>query len=399
MQTMIQPNRPWKTALLTGLLTALLAAPAFAQQMNYQGRLTDASGNAVPDAQYSITFDIYDAATGGAKLWGPQVIPADTVQGRFNVILGPTDTASRNIINAFDGGTTRYLQITLGNNPPILPRQQILAAPVAFRAMISDTVTNGAIGTAQIADGSITAEKINGGTGVWVGNGQNIYRLNGNVGIGTANPAFLLHVQDPGTNTTGRIHVGSRSAGGTPKLISFGDGNFVTLGENGQDDTLELKGSRIYMIGNVGLGITNPTVKLDVQGSIQATGDIQATGNIVSGGKSVVASDETNLRILRGRGTANVTVTGNQLPPLSGVGSGFTYKKLSPGVVDVTFTTPFGGAPCVTANAITAGSTFCGLEGLGGGGNPSINGFRIIMYDTGANGRDWPFNFIAIGPR
>ena len=34
-------------------------------------------------------------ATGGTKKWGPQVIPADVVQGRFNVILGPTDTASR----------------------------------------------------------------------------------------------------------------------------------------------------------------------------------------------------------------------------------------------------------------------------------------------------------------
>ena len=35
---------------------------------------------------------------------------------------------------------TRFLQITFSGNP-ILPRQQILAAPVALRALISDTVT------------------------------------------------------------------------------------------------------------------------------------------------------------------------------------------------------------------------------------------------------------------
>lgn len=89
---------------------------------------------------------------------------------------------------------TRFLQITFSGNP-ILPRQQILAAPVALRAQISDTVTNGAIGTAQIADGSITAAKISGGTGSWVGSGQDIYHLNGNVGIGTTGPSSKLVVQ------------------------------------------------------------------------------------------------------------------------------------------------------------------------------------------------------------
>src|SRR5262252_4500398 len=132
--------RHLKSSWLTSLFLLISTGISLTQQMNYQGRLTDSSGNAVADAQYSITFDIYDAATGGNDVWGPQIIPADTVQGRFNVILGPTDATARNIINAFDGGTTRYLQITFQGNA-ILPRQQILAAPVAFRALVSDTVT------------------------------------------------------------------------------------------------------------------------------------------------------------------------------------------------------------------------------------------------------------------
>lgn len=66
----MKTNHHSKTSVLTGLFILLVAASTLAQQMNYQGRLTDASGNAVGDAQYSITFDIYDAATSGTKTWG-----------------------------------------------------------------------------------------------------------------------------------------------------------------------------------------------------------------------------------------------------------------------------------------------------------------------------------------
>ena len=133
-----------------------------------------------------------------------------------------------------------------------------------------------------------------------------------------------------------------------------------------------------------------------------ATGNADIAGNTSIGGtatvkgKSVVVGEESNLRIVKGAATANTTV-GTTNPPIWG--AGFTYKKISQGVVDVTFDTPFSGRPVVTANPISAGAIFIGLEGLGGGGNPGSNGFRAVMYDTGNNGRDWPFNFIAIGTR
>jgi hypothetical protein len=293
-------NRSWKTSLLTGLFALLTVSATLAQQMNYQGRLTDSSGNAVADAQYSITFDIYDAATGGTQLWGSQVIPADTVQGRFNVVIGPTDPGSRNIINAFNGGVPRYLQISYAGNP-ILPRQQILASPVAFRAMIADTVTNGAIGTAQIADGSITALKINGGTGVWVGSGSDIYHLNGNVGIGNTAPGAkldvtgTLQVKDLGANS-GSIHVGAYATGGDPKLIYFGDGNYVSIGENNHDDRMELTaGTFVFQNGNVGMGTTTPAAKLDVAGDVNVSGGIStgSGGSAMPGHTPIIIEEKT----------------------------------------------------------------------------------------------------------
>lgn len=161
MQTSTQTNRRWKTTLLAGLLTLLAAGASIAQQMNYQGRLTDSAGNAVADAQYFIVFDIFDAATGGTKKWGPQTNPVDVVQGRFNTILGPTDAVSRNIVSAFDGGN-KYLQITFQGSA-ILPRQQILSSPTAFYAQQAG----------QLAS---------------------VFVLNGNVGVGTTNPAARLDV-------------------------------------------------------------------------------------------------------------------------------------------------------------------------------------------------------------
>ena len=180
---------PSLSRLLLGLLSLLPLAVA-AQQMNYQGRLTDPSGDPLTDGQYEITFNIYDAATAGTVVWGPfrfdgvsgdgHAALADLVNGRFNVILGPLDTATRPLTAAFAGsaGAPRYLGITVAGASEILPRQQILAAPQALHADIADTVIDGGIGTAQIADGSVTPAKLAVGSAVWLSDGATVYNTN-----------------------------------------------------------------------------------------------------------------------------------------------------------------------------------------------------------------------------
>src|SRR5436190_3301636 len=167
---------------LTSLLSALLIAatlPAMAQQMNYQGRLTDASGNPLADGQYIIEFTLWDVATGGTvaanQIWGPFIMDGSTgnvrapridlVNGRFNSVLGPVDTANRPLTDSFNT-TPRYLQIKIGTNTPITPRQSILDAPTAMRA------ANAAL-----------AQRI-----------PNVWPSGANVGIGTATPKQALHV-------------------------------------------------------------------------------------------------------------------------------------------------------------------------------------------------------------
>ena len=136
------------TVVASILVAASLLPAAFAQQMNYQGRLTDSSGNILQDGQYTLTFELFDDPTAGASVWGPFLsddgsgnghgTKADLVNGRFNVILGPNDTAGRALAASFGG--PRYLQITVGTQP-LLPRQQILSAPESLHAINADHAT------------------------------------------------------------------------------------------------------------------------------------------------------------------------------------------------------------------------------------------------------------------
>jgi hypothetical protein len=101
--------------------------------VNYQGTLSDSDDNPL-SGNKKMEFAIYDAPTGGNLIWGPQVFNAvPLIDGKFNVILGTTDTSGRSISEAFRQ-KDRYLGITVENQSEISPRQQILSAPFAVQA-------------------------------------------------------------------------------------------------------------------------------------------------------------------------------------------------------------------------------------------------------------------------
>lgn len=105
------------------------------QLINYQGYLTSAQGDPLETAEYDLSFSIYDQQSDGTEVWGPQVMSkVPVVKGHFNVILGPTDSAStpRDISSAFTE-SVRFLEIKVAGTP-IAPRQQILSAPYAMHS-------------------------------------------------------------------------------------------------------------------------------------------------------------------------------------------------------------------------------------------------------------------------
>lgn len=242
---------------------------AVPQLINYQGQILLDDGLPVETADYVLTFRIYETAEGGdAPVWGPQIFDGASgpghgarvpvVKGYFNVMIGPHDTASppRSLGSAF-GADMRYMEIQVGTNLPIRPRQQILSAPFAFRANSAEfAATAGAVRSAAL---TTTAD--------------------GAVGIGTARPLGRLDVvaEAGGPPDFERGSTGVLRVGGTgPQHIEFGfEGNRTWIQSFGAVPLHINEGGNDIILnsgpGSVGIGVTTPRAKLEVGGTVLAT--------------------------------------------------------------------------------------------------------------------------------
>ena len=152
--------------LPTVALTVIHAAvPSTATQnvpgkMNYQGYLRDPStGDAYVDGIYTLDCRIYSNDMGGTPLWGGRY-SAYVKDGYFNIMLGDenatqnlddmsgiTYTGAANLWKALWGANStdckRFLGVTplqdanhavISSPTEIMPRQELLTAPFAFRA-------------------------------------------------------------------------------------------------------------------------------------------------------------------------------------------------------------------------------------------------------------------------
>ncbi|MDH3892483.1 MAG: hypothetical protein OEV49_15560 [candidate division Zixibacteria bacterium] len=98
--------------------------------VNYQGRLTEASGDPVADDAYLVKFIIYDDPIAGAEIWNSNFQTINTSNGLFTYLLGSNETLPVGIFS----DTNRYLALTLGTNPESTPRSQFNTVSYAFEA-------------------------------------------------------------------------------------------------------------------------------------------------------------------------------------------------------------------------------------------------------------------------
>lgn len=113
-------------------------------KINYQGYLTDSSGNPINDPVL-VTFRIYTAPEGGTPLWEEEhyVTPEN---GVYSVVLGT------GILLDLDYSQSEfYLGIEVGTDGEMIPRQELTsvgASHTAFRAL--NLVCSGCISNAEV---------------------------------------------------------------------------------------------------------------------------------------------------------------------------------------------------------------------------------------------------------
>jgi hypothetical protein len=121
--------------------------------LNYQGRLTTPSGAAISDESYDAEFRIYSSATGGSLLWS-EAQQVATKAGVYSTALGKT--------TPFPSGPFAqplWLETEIDGRT-LSPRQELGAVAFAMTAQSALTVPAGSINSTNIANASVTHEKL-----------------------------------------------------------------------------------------------------------------------------------------------------------------------------------------------------------------------------------------------
>ncbi len=128
--------------LLVCLVVVATALSVFAdvpRLIEYQGRLTDASGVPVADGDYLIRFSIYDGPGAGAnQLWTSSFQQLTAQNGFISYMLGSNEALPTTV---FDD-SVRYLGIKIGTEPEMTERLRMVAVPYAYKARSADTVSS-----------------------------------------------------------------------------------------------------------------------------------------------------------------------------------------------------------------------------------------------------------------
>ena len=318
--------------LILGILTATRSSHAQGTAFTYNGRLND--NGAAANGNYDMTFNLYDAETGGNLVAGAvSLTPVPVVNGLFAVKIDFGAAAFT--------GADRWLEVSVRRTgtpafTTLVPRQGLTSSPYAIYASTAANVIANSIGAAAIQNGSISAAKIapgqvvtslnvnglslsdavtlqaganvfltpsghtltlsasSGAAGLWGQNGANAFYTAGNVGIGTTTPAENLSIAGVPSYNNGLKLTGG-SAGGTGlalentstgghkySLFSAGSGDSVGAGGFGiYDDTTASYSLAISAGGKVGIGTPTPTSPLTVKtGSLSHYGFEHTDGNV-----------------------------------------------------------------------------------------------------------------------
>jgi hypothetical protein len=223
----------------------------------------------------------------------------------------------------------------------------------------------------------------------------------GDVGIGTTAPASRLHAAgitrvSDATNSTAVAIDASTAAGLTSIIAQFG-GSQLALGAAATEYV------RINASGNVGIGTTSPSAKLDVNGSLRAnsltlttalavaqggTGQTSYTdgqlliGNTATGGLSkATITAGSGISVTNGNGSISIAATGGG-GSVTSVGMTVpAFLSVTPSSISTsgTFAVTLSGTALPVANGGTGATTLTGVV-IGNG----TSAFTTVTAPSGA---------------
>ncbi|MBN2174514.1 MAG: hypothetical protein JW731_10290 [Bacteroidales bacterium] len=231
------------------------------QAFKYQAVARDASGELISNQQVSFQISLLHGGPTGTVVYSETFDPVTNDQGLVNLEIG------NGIVVSGDFGTIDwslgdyFLQIEMdetgGTNYQIMGTSQLLSVPFAMYAESSGSSDDGD----------------------WEVSGNNIYTgQDKNIGIGTSSPALPFILEHDWGNGLGQHplaqfqnHNNAGNAG--IRAYYWGDGTTATgagfRATSGKSLYLgtwsEAQAITIIDNGNVGIGTTNPTVKLELQ--------------------------------------------------------------------------------------------------------------------------------------
>jgi len=124
--------RLWWIGLIILVFLASLSLAEIPKMINYQGMLTEESGDPITDT-LDLEFGIYTQETGGTAEWSEAQNQVSIIDGLFNVILGSVDPNGVNL----DFSEPYWLEVVVEDDT--MPRIQFTSVGYAYRAQRADT--------------------------------------------------------------------------------------------------------------------------------------------------------------------------------------------------------------------------------------------------------------------
>ncbi|MGC4130468.1 MAG: hypothetical protein QM564_13170 [Bergeyella sp.] len=258
-------------------LGTILAFAQVPQKMSYQAVIKNASGDVLQNQNVAVKVSILQGSDSGTVVYSERLTGTTNSAGLLATEIGSGTVLSGNFGTIEWAFGNYWLKTETdpngGTNYTIAGTSQLLSVPYAMYAKNAGNSVPGGVSTSE-----------------WTAIGDDIYNANsGNVGIGTTTPAFPLTVAKTGgegiiqQSEDGAVKIGFWTNSGSAYVQTSSDHDLRFATNNGNAQMTLQKTT-----GNLGIGTTTPTEKLDVNGKTRTT-NFQMTNGAGEG--KVLTSD------------------------------------------------------------------------------------------------------------